>query len=191
MSNADNKYDLELIENGMSTWYKHFGQLNWSTDGLGMDFIYPVDGKKASWYNMLIQETESMAAGCLGSLWYNLINLGEESFEESFSGISNIVKLEEFKVFVEKWFDNDGSVFKEPEFLDGIFGRFSSYGYSGFPDNDGEDGNELVWKEQSILIKLNKIGSLDSIRGQIYIDVTLDKDFHLHLNTIINMFKPD
>lgn len=185
-----NKYlSFELHENNTYIKYNYFGELYWSADGIGVDYNYPEEKTKTSWYNTLREESSCMSSACLGSLFYHLELLNDESFKEIFGDILDIVRSEKFVKFIDNWFNANGGVFSEPYFFDGKFGRFSSEGNMGYPDNEEDEGDELKWNEQAITIKMNQKGAFDDLRGKLFIDEEQELKFDLELKIVIDLFK--
>ena len=185
----DNKIiSFELTENNKCIKYKYFGELQWSSDGIGIEFNYPVEKTKTAWYVMLKDESDIMKSACFGSLYYDLKMLGDVSFKEIYGEVSDIIKSNKFKEFVDHWFTADGSIFSEPTFFDGMFGKFSSYGDVGYPDNE-EESNDLIWIEQSITIKMNQNGTFDDLRGKLFIDEEFESKFEKELKSIVDLFE--
>jgi hypothetical protein len=189
MAFENKNLSFELHENNMCIKYKYFGELYWSINGIGVDFNYPEQNTKSAWFKRLMEESSCMSSACLGSLFYHLTSLSDESFKEIYGDIAFIVKSNEFKNFINDWFSADGSVFSEPLFFDGKFGRFSNYGDMDFPDNEEDEGDELKWDEQAITIKMNQKATFDDLRGKLFIDEELELKFESELKSVIDLFK--
>ena len=188
--NLDNSNVVfELVENQFSNKYKYFGKLYCSSNGIGINIDYPKEKTKEAFYKMLKSESKCNAAACLGSLFYNLKTLGEDSFIEIYGEITDVINSDSFLLFINKWFAADGAMFVEPYFFDGMFGRFSSYGDMGYPDNEGIETKHLNWDEQGVVIKLTENGALDDIKGNIYIDIKVESEFENELMGAIELFK--
>lgn len=186
----ENKYfSFELHENNTCIKYKYLGELVWSTNGIGTDFNYPEQNTKSAWYKKLKEESSCMSSACLGSLFYHLTSFGDESFKEIYGDIIYIIKSNKFKNFINEWFSENGSIFSEPLFFDGNFGRFSNYGDINYPDNEEVETDELKWLEQSIKIKMNRKGTFDDLRGKIFIDEELELEFEIEVKKAIDLFK--
>ncbi len=95
-----------------------------------------------------------------------------------------------FIEFTDHWLDADGSTFKEPIFFDGMFGRFSSYGILSYPDNEEESyPKNLLWNDEEIEITFyEKNKSFEDLKGKIFIDCKLEKEFKSNLIKIIDIF---
>ena len=189
MSFSNNFLSFELHENNTFIKYNYFGELYWSATGIGVDYNYPEEKTKTAWYNMLREETSCMSSACLGSLFYHMELLNDESFKESFGNILDIVSSEKFVKFIDSWFNANGGVYLEPYFFDGKFGRFSSEGDMGYPDIEDDESNELKWIEQEVNIILNQNGTLDDLKGKLFIDEKFESKFELELKNIVDLFK--
>lgn len=189
MSFKNNFLSFELHENNTCIKYNYFGELYWSEDGIGVDFNYPEEKTTSAWYNTLNADSSCMSSACLGSLFYHLKLLNDESFNEIFGNIIDIVRSEKFVKFIERWFNSNGGVFSESYFFDGKFGRFSSEGDIGYPDIEDEDSNELKWIEHDVTIILNQNGCFDDLRGKLFIDEEFESKFEIELKAVISLFK--
>lgn len=186
------KMEFELIEKNVTIKYRYLGDIGYAD--LGLDFVYPSENTKSEWYKNLINQNDCRAAACLGCLTYDLKDLGVDFFKESFGEIYEIVNSKMFFDFINKWFELDGALFSEPSFFNGFFGRFSSNGNLGYPDNYDETKNSKVylWDEEKIEIKLLKgLDNFNDLRDKIFIDAALEVEFRSHLNMIIELFNPD
>jgi hypothetical protein len=161
--------EFELLENFEITKYKFFAKFIWSADSIGLELNYPANNTKLEWYEKLSSESESMAAAILG-LAFNDFKNGDEEF-------------------INKWFDADGALFKEGPFFDGIFGRFSSYGNLGYPDNYENEICEIYhWEKDAIKIKFSEKRSIDELQGKLFIAKSIESIFKNELNEIIDLF---
>jgi len=180
--------EFKLIENSYSTTYKYFGKFNWSADGIGLEINYPDENSKLEWYEKLSVESESMAAAILGLLFNDFKNRNEELMI-SYNDISQIVGSMKFGGFINTWFDSDGVLFKEGPFFDGIFGRFSSYGNLGNPDNYYEETCEIYhWNKEAIKIIFPEKRSIDELKDKLFIDIRIESTFKNELLDIIKLF---
>jgi hypothetical protein len=180
--------EFELIENSYSTTYKYFGKFNWSSDGIGLDLNYPDENSKLEWYEKLTSKSESMAAAILG-LAFNDFKNGNEELINNYDCIFQIVCSKKFEEFINKWYDDDGALFKEGPFFDGIFGRFSSYGNLGYPDNHEDEICEIYdWDKGAIKIKFSEKHSIDELQGKLFIAKSEESIFKNELNEIIELF---
>ena len=185
----ENKYiSFELHEKNTCIKYNYFGELYWSANGIGVEYNYPEEKTKTAWYNKLRDESSCMSSACLGSLFYHLELLNDESFKEIFGDILDIVRSVKFVKFIDSWFNANGGVFSEPYFFDGKFGRFSSEGDMGYPDIEDDESNELKWLEQEVTFKLNQNGTFDDLRGKLFIDEEFESKFKIELKAVIDLF---
>jgi|GEM_PF-4380920 len=189
MTFENKSLSFELQENNTSIKYNYFGELYWSQDGIGIDFNYPEEKTITAWYNTLNGDSSCMSSACLGSLFYHIKSLNDESFIEIFGDIVDIVRSEKYIHFIEKWFGSNGGVFSEPYFFDGKFGRFSSEGDMGYPDIEDDESNELKWIEQEVTFKLNQNGTFDDLRDKLFIDEEFESKFEIELKSVIELFK--
>lgn len=182
------KIEFELIENNSFIKYKLFGSLDWSEDGIGLALNYPEENSKSEWYIRLSVDSRCMAAAVLGVLFNDFKN-GREEFKIEYGGIFDIVSSQQFEAFIHKWFDEDGVLFLEGPFLDGIFGRFSTYGYLGYPQNDENEFDKIFfWNQEAIKIIFPEKGYIDQIHGKIFIDTHIESIFNEELKKIIELF---
>ena len=182
------KIEFELLENNVITTYKYFGKFNWSSDGIGLDLNYPDENSKLEWYEKLTFESESMAAAILG-LAFNDFKNGDEELISNYDGIFQILCSKQFEEFINKWYDVDGAIFNEGPFFDGIFGRFSSYGNLGYPDNYEDGISEIYhWDKEGIKIKFSEKRSIDELQGKLFIASSIESIFKNELNEIIELF---
>ena len=96
MTFENKSLSFELQENNTSIKYNYFGELYWSQGGIGIDFNYPKEKTLSAWYDTLKGDSSCMSSSCLGSLFYHLKSLNEQSFKEIFGDIIDIVKSEKF-----------------------------------------------------------------------------------------------
>ncbi|TYA55715.1 hypothetical protein [Formosa maritima] len=128
----------------------------------GPDLNPPNENTKLAWYEKLTSDSCVIAAASLGILYHDLIDLGDSFIKEDYSEFLEIIYSEELSNFTNKWFECNGSLFKEPIFLDGTYGSYSAYG--------------------------NQELDID-ISDSIFIDSTKETEFLKELESIIDLFK--
>ena len=178
---------FELHENGIPTRYLYFGELAWSQGGMGIDFDFPKVHNLAAWYDNLNRKTPYHAAATLGGLCtYWEVLEGSDA-----DALHKIVSSTLFQSFVDTWMDQSGAVFREPAFLDGMFGRFSPSGNLGCPEQDDADNRpEWSWQEGAIKLVFDNEGHPDELRDRIFIAADLETQFTADLKAVVELFNP-
>ena len=179
--------EFELVENNATIKYKYLGDIGHAD--LGLNFEYPSENTKSAWYKTLVNQNDCKAAACIGSLTYNLEVLGKNTFIETFADIHKIVNSELFIQFTNKWFDLNGSLFREPFFFDGFFGRFSDDSLLSRADNADDGWNtRWTWGKEDITLIFNEECGYGDWKNGIFIDASIEDEFKSELNAIIELF---
>jgi len=146
--------------------YEYLGLLMDASCGPNLNL--PEENTKLAWYEKLTSDSDVDASASLAILYHDLKDLGENFVKENYSEFLEIIYSEELSNFTNKWFECNGSIFKEPIFLDGTYGTYSVY------------GSEKLDEELQ-----------EAITDNILIDVTKSNEFREELKGLIELFKVD